>query len=153
MYREVGVLTEAEVSTLTGFTPAQLKLNPADPRQCLLSRNENGKSQNLFYISLEGLEFATWAGIRKMKIYSRVGVRHDEFALHHSKQIVEGQGTRIYEEQFQGMLSSMLSSWKSGSGAKLPTLRNLLEKVEEIQRDRENRERQEGKLKLAIMNT
>lgn len=127
VYTKCGICSESEISKISGFTPQQLKMTPASD---ILSRTESGHKQKLYVISLDGLEPSVTAGIRKMKIYSKIGVGHDEFALHYSNQIEQDQGARVFQACHEGMQNSSVLKSKPWQ------LKQLMEKATSIQKQR-----------------
>lgn len=148
VFYDVGLVSESEVVKLTGYTAQQLKLTPCgpedpkDPKSSELIRNEEGGRQKLFLISLAGLDCGTLASLRKFRTYSTISLSLDNHIQPFTKQLHASQGNLVFEGCQTSMLANMPAGVKATGHHHLPTVENLVAKMEEMQRIRQAKEQQ-----------
>lgn len=144
VYSEVGIVSEAEVTKLSGgFTPQQLKLPEANKNLVEdnhLLRNEQGTPQKLYLISLLGLPCSTAMSLRKMRLYSRVTLNLENRVLPAERQLEQEQGIRIFGHCYEGMLKKLPHGVKSVGRWQVPDLPSLVEKATAEQKNRQEQE-------------
>lgn len=85
------MMTEAEVLRQFKAQPSELGLKVAT------TVSEENKNLALFPVGLDGLDYATAASIRKMRLYQETSVLHNEFLLQTQFQIDAAQGRDLYD--------------------------------------------------------
>jgi hypothetical protein len=89
VYYEVGLLSEGEFIRLTGLPPKDLKAKVFKFKQ------EDGEPLTAYLISLRDLEAGAVASIRKMKIWHKYCIEHDEIMLDSNRQLHQDQGNSV----------------------------------------------------------
>ena len=126
---ELGAPTESEVLRLFGVGHRQLGL---DPMQCT---SEDNQTLSVFPISLHGIPLQKLAGIRRLRLISRVFVSRGEHFVWPASQIAEQQGEtwlNFLSTQLTQKRRTDMSSKKKGP-LNLKTYEDLHAKAMELQ--------------------
>ena len=120
-YFEVAFVSESELQELTGVTPKQLKLS-----EYRLDLEQHGQSLKGYFLSLEGLTETQMRTLRRVKIFSRGTLTHEEVHVTPDSQLQPDQG-----KDYFGHLSSLVSDsypteWKASQRHRTPTLHFLV---------------------------
>ena len=120
-YFEVAFVSESDLQELTGVAPKQLKLS-----EYRLDLEQHGQSLKGYFLSLEGLTETQMRTLRKVRIFSKGTITHQEIHVAPEHQLQAEQGKHYYGYLSGHVTETYPTEWKASQRHRTPTLQNLI---------------------------
>ncbi|CAK9031482.1 unnamed protein product [Durusdinium trenchii] len=147
MFQDFGLLTEAEFTKLCKTTPQAAGLNKKNAPNIRLSFNGPEGKQKYFLVGLQGLPCSEVHGMRKIRMRMTDSVSHCEGFLDPEKQVLQDQGTTVFNHMFKMANESYDASMQFGCKAPKNVVDYLAEK--ETAADHEQQQLSEAAARIA----
>ncbi|CAE7657824.1 unnamed protein product, partial [Symbiodinium sp. KB8] len=130
IFIELGLLTEAEFDAVSeGLTGSVLKAELEE----LPSHLGGSKGNKYFIVSLEGMSCSDIHSMRRMRVSCKFGLSHEQILLSAGKQLMEGQGSVLYEFHTSKHISNRPKHLKEEAGYhNIKTVEQLQSKVQKL---------------------